>query len=201
MAKWLGVLAQKGGTGKSTLTVHLAVEAERSGERVLILDADPQASALAWGHNREADSPRVERLQDGSKRVDVGSATIVIVDFPPRASAAVSVLAEKLDFAIVPLQASAFDMATIEPTARILAAAHVPFAVVLNRAPVRSIDVLDAREFLSASEISCAPKAIGDRRAFVRALAAGEAVGEFEPKGQAAAEIADLWSFVKGHLK
>lgn len=201
MTKWLGVLAQKGGTGKSTITVHLAVEAERNGERVLVLDADPQASSLAWGQNRDAETPRVERLQDGVKNVSVGDATLVVVDFPPRASAAVAVLAEQLDYAIVPLQPSSFDMATVDTTARILRAARVKYAVVLNRAPERSIDVGNAREYLDGLEVEYAPVAIGDRRAFVRALMSGESVSEFEPRGRAAEEIANLWAFVKGNLK
>ena len=55
----IAVIAQKGGTGKTTLAVSLAVAAERSGRTVAIVDLDPQASASNWGDRREDDSPVV----------------------------------------------------------------------------------------------------------------------------------------------
>jgi len=57
--KTLGVIAQKGGTGKTTLSVHLAVQATRDGMRVLLLDMDPQASATAWWKRRRDDCPEL----------------------------------------------------------------------------------------------------------------------------------------------
>ena len=55
----LGVIAQKGGTGKTTLSVHLAVQATLDGARVLLLDMDPQASATAWWKRRRDKSPEL----------------------------------------------------------------------------------------------------------------------------------------------
>lgn len=57
--KTLGVIAQKGGTGKTTLSVHLAVQSTLDGARVLLLDMDPQASATAWWKRRCDESPEL----------------------------------------------------------------------------------------------------------------------------------------------
>lgn len=199
-AKWLGLVSQKGGTGKSTLTVHLAVEAQRAGEDVVVLDADPQGSTLAWSASRTAEQPRVERMPERTYELRLNGESLVVVDFPPRASAAVTLLAERLDFALVPVQPSAFDLATVSTSTRILRAAKIPFAIVVNRAPARSIEVGEVQEALAEMDVSVAPVTIGDRRAFVRALSSGVAVVEFEPRGRAAEEVALLWAFVKENL-
>ena len=55
----LAILSRKGGTGKTTLTVNLAIAAERAGHKVAIVDLDSQASASEWGDWREAETPEV----------------------------------------------------------------------------------------------------------------------------------------------
>jgi chromosome partitioning protein len=57
----IAFLSQKGGSGKTTLAVHMAVAAEASGERVLLIDTDSQASTSAWAHARTAERPNVEK--------------------------------------------------------------------------------------------------------------------------------------------
>ena len=78
---------QKGGTGKTTVAVHLAVAAHRAGLRATLLDADPQGSALDW-HRRtpdEYDGPEVERV--GRNRTLAGAigkteSDVVVIDSP-----------------------------------------------------------------------------------------------------------------------
>jgi chromosome partitioning protein len=53
----IALLSQKGGTGKSTLAIHIAVAAEASGERVTLIDTDPQGSIGAWRHARTIERP------------------------------------------------------------------------------------------------------------------------------------------------
>ena len=73
--KTLVILSQKGGTGKTTMAVHLAVEASRSGKTVALIDLDPQASAAKWGDTRSDDTPIVINVSTTQKYIGVNYAT------------------------------------------------------------------------------------------------------------------------------
>ena len=53
--------SQKGGSGKTTLAIHIAVAAQERGEKVVLIDCDPQESAARWGISREQDTPFVAK--------------------------------------------------------------------------------------------------------------------------------------------
>jgi len=85
----LALKSQKGGAGKSTLVVNLAVEAMNAGEKVRIIDTDPQGSSVAWGDARGIE-PMVEaidagRIVDALKRAKRDGITFAIIDSAPRA--------------------------------------------------------------------------------------------------------------------
>lgn len=61
--KVLAILSQKGGAGKTTMALHLAVEAERRGLTTAVIDLDPQASAASWGDSRKSEGPVVVSAQ------------------------------------------------------------------------------------------------------------------------------------------
>ena len=89
----IAFLSQKGGSGKTTLSVHTAVAAEATGERVCVIDADPQESATAWASAREAGTPIVATAQAGELDAALRAAegegiTLAVVDAPPHAAPA-----------------------------------------------------------------------------------------------------------------
>ena len=89
----IAIVAQKGGTGKTTLAVSLAVAGERDGCTGAIVDLDPQASASNWGDRREADSPVVVSAQPARLGYVLGAAKeqgaeLLLIDTPPRAEQA-----------------------------------------------------------------------------------------------------------------
>lgn len=201
----LAITNQKGGSGKSTLSVNLAVEATRRGERVLVLDTDPQASALAWASSREAPEPAVEAVETARVPIRLFRArregvTLVIIDTQPRAEAPLAALLRSVDYALVPLRPSTFDLAVLQKTLRPVLAAHLPGCIVLNSCPARAPEVARTREATQNLGVELAPVELGERRAYMRAAASGRAVGEFEPNGPAAAEIAGLWTYVEARL-
>jgi chromosome partitioning protein len=201
----LAITNQKGGSGKSTLSVNLAVEATRRGERVLVLDTDPQGSALSWAQTRGAIEPEVEAVETARVPIRLYRAkregvTLVIIDTQPRAEVPLAALLRGVDFAVVPLRPSTFDTAMLQMTLRPILAARLPGCIVLNSCPARAPEVARTREATQALGLPLSPVELGERRAFMRAVATGRGVSEFEPGGPAAAEIANLWTYVDGAM-
>ena len=108
--KTLAVLSRKGGTGKTTLAIHLAVEAERTGHTTVLIDLDPQASAGKWNDHREGDTPFVvtsppSRLPEILGRAKEGGATLAILDTAPHTETAALDAANAAEMALIPVQA------------------------------------------------------------------------------------------------
>jgi chromosome partitioning protein len=204
----IAVISTKGGCGKSSISAHLAVAALRAGEKVAILDTDPQGSASAWGEARQAEQPRVLAVDPGEVAAAVGAAkqdgyTLVVIDSAPRAEASAASTCRAADFVLVPCRPSAFDLATVKQTVAIVAAAErMAFsALVLNGCRARSPEVEQARAFLGKFDTALAPVEMGDRTAFARAVQTGRSVQEIDPHGAAAEEIAALWTYVCKRMK
>ena len=105
--KTVAILSQKGGTGKTTLAVHLAVAAERRDVPVAVLDLDPQASAADWKDSRPGDAPSVTSIQASRlrKALDVAGsagAALVIIDSAPHSADAAIAAAEAADLILIP---------------------------------------------------------------------------------------------------
>ena len=210
MAKHLGdkspmrvvaIASQKGGSGKTTVAVHLAVAALRAGERVAILDTDPQGSAIAWSQARTAEEPTVVAVEAPDVAAALEEArrdgyTVAIVDTAPRAAPIAATIMRAATFVLIPVRPSAFDLAALERSVAIVTAAGVAGAIVLNACPPRAPEILEAREFCSAQSLPLADVMLGDRRAFARAVASGRAVEEFAPRSPAALEIRALWAYI-----
>lgn len=198
----IAFLSQKGGSGKTTLAVHVAVAACDSGERVLLLDADPQGSASAWAQARPEEHPLIEkttasgigRVIEQARRAEV---TLSVIDTAPHATPGVDAIAASADLLLIPCRPSAFDLAAIAASVQVAKAAGKPAAFVLNACPARAPEIAETREVLTAYGLPLAPVEIGDRRAFARAVASGRAVTEFEAQGKAAGEIIRLWRWVR----
>lgn len=202
----IAVVAQKGGSGKTTLTVHLAVAALLAGERVAVLDTDSQGSAMAWRRTRTEEEPTVIDVDPGDVQAALEEAkkdgyTVVLIDTAPRAEPVAAATVRAADFAIVPMRPSAFDLATIEQVIAIVTAAGTPGTIVLNACPARAPEVAEARTMCGDLALPLATVQLGDRRAFARAVQTGRSVQEFEPRGPAAAEIIALWKYVKEKAK
>jgi chromosome partitioning protein len=91
--KTIALIAQKGGAGKTTLALSLAIAAERTEATSVIIDLDPQATACNWGDRRKADTPVIvdaqpARLQSALQKAEEASVDIAIIDTPPRSEQA-----------------------------------------------------------------------------------------------------------------
>jgi chromosome partitioning protein len=206
----LALLSQKGGSGKSTLTVHLAVIAQAAGRRTVIIDLDPQRSAAGWWETRTADTPEMVESTPGDLQAVLDAARgdgvdFAVVDTRPSAGADAAAAAAVADLVLIPTRPAIFDLKAIGATVDIVASAKVPTFIILNGTPAsRGIGeasvTADARRVLADYGIPVAPVAIGQRASLAHALVDGQAVNEFDPNGKAAAEMIRLWQLTEKTL-
>ena len=202
----VALIAQKGGTGKTTLAINLAVAAEAAGQRTALVDLGPQASAAGWGDHRESDRPAVAavpaaRLHDALQSARGHGADLAVIDTAPHSEAAALAAARVADLALVPLRPGVLDLRALATTADICALAGARTAVMLNQAPPRGPLPEQAAEAIAARGLEVAPCRIGARVAFQHSLTNGLGVLEHEPAGKAASEIRELFRWVRTRLE
>lgn len=205
--KTLAVLSQKGGTGKTTTALHLAVAAERAGHPVAVLDLDPQASSTGWADSRSSDAPSVtsiqaSRLVQAKELAAKSGAALVIIDSAPHSADAAVAAAEAADLILIPCRPGILDLRAIATTARIVKLVGKPGFVVLNHAPPRAPRLIeDAIQAVQQHGLKAAPVVIHQRSAFAHALTVGQTAQEYEPDGKAAEEATALFQWVSSVIK
>ena len=200
------LLAQKGGTGKTTLCLHLAVLASELGHDAAIIDIDPQASATAWSRRRQGDSPAVLRhtaadLPGVLAGLAQQNRNMVFLDTAPHSSHEAATAAELADLVLIVSRPAILDLEAIGESVRIVRQQGGRSAIVLNACPPPHRDsetaiVREAREALGVYGLPVAPVSISQRAAFSHALIDGRAVTEFETAGKAAGEIRRLYDWI-----
>jgi chromosome partitioning protein len=195
----IALISQKGGSGKTTLAVHLAVEATRAGRRAILIDLDPQASAARWADRRGERSPDVTsehpaRLVAALEGAAKAGYDLAVLDTAPHADQFAMQSARAADLILVPCQPSILDLDAIGATLDLCALVRRPACVVLNRAPIRSRVVADTGDAVRRLNGRVSGHIIHERVAFRHSLVAGNVAAEYEPAGLAATEIAHLFA-------
>ena len=201
----LSIISQKGGSGKTTVALNLAVASELAGNAALVVDLDPQASAAAWFDSREPGTPVVisaqaARLGEVLETARDHGAALTLIDTAPHAESAALAAARAADLILVPCRPSILDLRAISASHDIARLAGTPASVVICGAPPRGTLATEAETALKGQGLSLAPVRIGHRAAFVHAVTAGQGVQEYEPRGKAASEITRLYHWVHAHV-
>jgi chromosome partitioning protein len=196
--------SRKGGAGKTTLTCHLAVEAERRGHGpVGIIDTDDMAGLAKWWDAREAASPILARaepdLDAGLAALEARGCNLVLVDTPPAINGVVATAIASADLVVIPVQATPDDLRAVGVTVQAAAEARKPLLFVINRVKPRARLTADAAVALSQHG-AVAPAFVYDRVDYAAAKIDGRTAPELEPDGRAAAEIAALWDFIANRV-
>ena len=207
----IAVAGAKGGVGKTTLAVHLAVVAVQQGRDVVLVDADPQLSAVRWSERRSSSEPvvlgrAVSQLAAEMERIAGFGADVAIVDTPPRAwvgaDNAALVAAKLADVVLVPCRPSILDIeSTAVSVQRLQAATAAPVVVVLNGCAHRGREADEAAEALGSLGAQVCPARIGQRVVFARSLLDGRAAQEVEPGGKAADDVQRVHTFCLRTMK
>lgn len=203
--KIIATISQKGGSGKTTLALHLAVASAQAGDNTAIIDLDPQASAANWSDRRNNELPVVlsahaSRLSQEIRRVKETGGDILYLDTAPHSDSSALKAAEAADLVLVPCRTAILDLEAITNTFRFLRTAGTPTCVVLNAVAPLGQDANHASAALADFGVEVCPVRLGNRVAFARSLITGQAAQEVEPKGKAAAEIARLHEFMMERL-
>ncbi|HLJ92761.1 MAG TPA: ParA family protein [Gemmataceae bacterium] len=215
--KTIAVCSQKGGAGKTTAALHLAVAAERHRRRAAVFDLDPQGSASVWGELRKktqgTDGPAVvaasyRRLTELLAAAREAGADLAILDTAPHTEEeAFAVMAQAADVLLIPCRPSFFDLQAIRLTLDLARQAGKPAVVMLNAVPVRGPLVHQAEENVASEQardavrrVVLCPVLLGQRSAYVRSLTDGLVAQEYEPEGKAAQEVAALYKWIRGHV-
>ena len=152
--KTIALVTEKGGTGKSTVAVHLAVCAMRQGKAVALLDLDPQASARHWVERRANDdiaviaatAQELPQLLEGARKQ---AADLVVIDTAGRSDVTTAHVIEAADLILIPCRPSIYDLEASQRTAeRITKAGGKQAIFVLNAVPSRGVRGQEAREAL-----------------------------------------------------
>lgn len=196
--KIIALLSQKGGAGKTTLAIHLAVAAELAGHTAIIIDLDPQASATSWKDSRQRETPivisaqasRLTAMLDVAKK---GEADFCIIDTAPHSDSTSLAAARAADLVLIPCRPAILDLRAIGATIDLSRLADKPAVVVLNSVPPRGRLAKEAVIAVDGYNVPVSPIQIVQRAAFMHALTIGQTAQEYEPHGKASEEIIQLY--------
>ena len=202
--------SRKGGSGKSTLTAHLAAHAHKPSRSCLLVDADPQGSLTLWHKLRNAEALPLKTaargVADVIKAAKRAGFDWVLVDTPPTMTASVADAMRMATLVVVPCRPSVFDIEAVKETVAFARKMRKPYAVVINSAPPRRQDVESpmvtyARENLLELGIPVWGGQVTQRANFSLALAEGEGAREYAAESLAANEMARLWIAIEKSVK
>lgn len=194
----IGLLNQKGGVGKTTLSVNIAAALAQSGARILLIDADPQGSALDWATARKGEPllsvvgfPR-KTLHREIEQIGQGYDHIII-DGPPRVEELARAAIMASDIVVIPVQPSPYDIWASDEVIKLIDEARIykpdlEATFVINRAIANTAIGRDVRDALAVYPIPTLKNIITQRVIFAEAATQGLSVHEMDAAGPAAIE-------------
>jgi chromosome partitioning protein len=209
--KTVAVVAQKGGTGKTTVSVNLAVCAHAAGLRTMIADLDPQSSSTEWSKSRIGDGPSVLPVKLGSLfpaqyTAENSGLDLMIIDTRGGSQVDVVVAAKSADLCLVVVRPTVIDLRAIAGTVNLLKPLRRPAAFVINQAPCTRgggrdpVMVMEAVELLLSYGLALAPVALRSRQIYQSAFMNGLSPLEQDPRSLAADELTRLWGYAADRL-
>jgi chromosome partitioning protein len=203
--KVIAVASQKGGSGKTTLAGHIAVQAESVGAGpVALVDTDPQGSLAEWWNVRQAETPAfvatgVSRLEEDIRRMRALGMRLLVIDTPPAIAGTIGEVVRLADLVVIPARPSPHDLRAAGATVELVERLGKPLIFVINGAAARARITSEAAIALSQHG-TLAPAIIHQRTGFAASMIDGRTVMEVQGEQRSADEIAMLWEYLETRL-
>jgi len=201
----IGIASQKGGSGKTTLAGHLAVQAERVGAGpVALVDTDPQGSLSEWWNVRAAETPRFARtgparLAQDIEQMRAFGIKLLIIDTPPAIETTIAGVIALCDLVLIPVRPSPHDLRAVGATVDIIEKLGKQLTFVINGAAPRARITNEAVMALSQHG-TLAPVILHQRTGYAASMIDGRTVNEIKGEARGANEVALLWEYVSKRL-
>ncbi len=202
----LALASQKGGSGKTTLSGHLAVQAQRVGAGpVVLIDIDPQGSLSDWWNAREDEFPAfaqttVARLAADLEILRQQGFRLAVIDTPPAITMAIQSVISVAELIVIPTRPSPHDLRAVGATVDLCDRVGKPLIFVVNAATPLARITSDAAVALSQHG-NVAPVIVHQRIDFATSMIDGRTVMEVDSSSRSAQEIAGLWSYVSDRME
>lgn len=202
----VAVASQKGGSGKTTLSAHIGVQAELAGAGpVVLVDTDPQGSLADWWNLRESDTPAfaqtsITRLINDLDDLRSRGFRMAIIDTPPAITMAIQAVVAVAEIVVIPTRPSPHDLRALGPTVDLIERSDKPLIFALNAATPRARITSDAAIALSQHG-TVAPVTIHQRTDFVTSMIDGRTVMELGRNKKSVAEIEQLWAYLSERIE
>lgn len=205
--KTVVMASHKGGVGKTTTAINLAVAASERGQRVLLVNLDTQTAIRSWWQRREAEigpemlsldaegrEPSPEALLKVLPKL-TASFDLVVIDTPPSVPAWLVDVVAAADLVLIPLRPSPIDIEEIAPTLTVVKRSGKAYAFVMSQTAERwRLTSATARAIAAKGRV--APASMAFRIGYAEAVAAGLGITEW-PDAKAAAETRVLLDYVE----
>jgi chromosome partitioning protein len=202
----LAMASQKGGSGKTTMSGHLAVQAQLAGAGpVVLIDIDPQGSLADWWNEREADLPAfatttIARLAGDLENLRQQGFKLAVIDTPPAITMAIQSVIAVAELIVIPTRPSPHDLRAVGATVDICDRAGKPLIFVINGATPKAKITHEAAVALSQHG-TVAPVMLHHRTDYAASMIDGRTVMEVDPNGRSAREVIDLWAYISDRLE
>jgi chromosome partitioning protein len=203
--KTIALISQKGGSGKTTLAVNLAVQAHRAGLRTTIVDIDSQQTATKWHDRRSGAPPPVISAQAERLPVVLGSLSdldLIVIDTAGKADREALIAARAADLILIPTRPAIEDIEAIPRTLDIVRMATKPVYAVFNAAlSHHDSRITQGTGLIMDMGLDCAPAVICQRVILADSKIVGQAAVELDPRCKAACEVERLYGWVLNKLQ
>jgi chromosome partitioning protein len=197
----IAVVAEKGGVGKTTIALDLAVTATRKGRSAAIIDVDPQATASKWTDRRASDQPWVVpthavRLAAAIEQAKGQGVDFVVIDTPPHSATDAAEAARRADVVLAPIEPHVFALETVSKLSDLLkVAGNPPAFFVINKAPTQGTEGTNALDYIKRQGFSVCPVILHLRAAHRHAGNVGKVAAEYDADSKAAEETLQLYTY------